>query len=165
MTIEERKIMTADLIQERIEMIKRDVNPYFVAELETGYIVLGDHQRFEGYTLFLCKSNKSELHQLDEKTKLGFLKEMSLVAECVWNAFKPEKLNYELLGNGYPHMHWHIFPRYKNDGVKGPVWWLPLSEMKVVYSEKEMIKLKRKLIRAIKNNKDIQNCVVRIAQI
>lgn len=43
------------LICERIQMIKEHKNPYFVKELETGYVVLGDYQHFKGYTLFLCK--------------------------------------------------------------------------------------------------------------
>lgn len=46
------------LICERIEQIKRGENPYFVCELSTGYVVLGDHQRFCGYTLF-CQSSTS----------------------------------------------------------------------------------------------------------
>lgn len=49
---------------------------------------------------------------------------MSIVAEAVYNAFKPDKLNYELLGAGNGrHMHWHIFPRRKGDTpTGGPVW-------------------------------------------
>lgn len=48
------------LICKRIEMIKNNENPYFVKELETGYVVLGDHQRFNGYTLFLCKKHVTD---------------------------------------------------------------------------------------------------------
>jgi len=33
-------------------MIQKNENPYFVEELETGFVVLGDHQYFKGYTLF-----------------------------------------------------------------------------------------------------------------
>nr|WP_198851664.1 hypothetical protein [Alicyclobacillus sp. SO9] len=54
---------------------------------------------------------------------MKFLSEMSLVAEAVFNAFVPDKLNYELLGNGDSHMHWHLFPRRASDQVHGPVWW------------------------------------------
>lgn len=118
------------LICERIAMIKNGHNPYFVKELETGYVVIGDHQHFKGYTLFLCKEHTTELHFLEPNFKIKFLKEMSLVAEAVYNAFKPEKLNYELLGNGDTHLHWHLFPRRTGDTpIKGPVWWLPFDEM------------------------------------
>lgn len=44
-------------------------------------------------------------------------------------------MNYELLGMGDAHLHWHLFPRrtgdigtYGNNG-KGPVWWYPMEKM------------------------------------
>ena len=118
------------LICKRIEMIKNNENQYFVKELETGYVVLGDHQRFKGYTLFLCKKHVIELHHLDHDFKMKYLEEMSLVAEAVQKAFNAEKMNYELLGNGDTHVHWHLFPRNTGDTPqKGPVWWLPREEM------------------------------------
>ncbi len=119
----------------RVNMIKNGNNPYFVKELQTGYVVIGDHQHFRGYTLFLCKLHKTELFQLDYSFKMKFLEEMSLVAEAVSKAFGAEKMNYELLGNGDTHLHWHLFPRktgdlknYGNNG-KGPVWWYPMDKM------------------------------------
>ncbi|SHH81995.1 MULTISPECIES: HIT family protein [Clostridium] len=126
------------LICERIEMIKENRNPYFVMELETGYVVIGDHQHFKGYTLFLCKQHVSELHELPKDFRVKYLEEMSIVAEAAYNAFKPEKMNYELLGNGDSHVHWHLFPRVAGDTPKkGPVWWLPREEM---YDDSKRIK-------------------------
>lgn len=123
------------LICDRIKMIKNDTNPYFVKELETGYVVIGDHQHFKGYTLFLYKDHKTELFHLEPTQKMKFLEEMSIVAEAVSKAFNAEKMNYELLGNGDTHLHWHLFPRvngdlgkYGNNG-KGPVWWYPMQKM------------------------------------
>ena len=125
------------LVCDRIDMIKRGENPYFVKELETGYVVIGDHQHFRGYTLFLYKHHegKTELFHLDEEERATFLREMTLVAEAVSRAFQAEKLNYELLGRGDAHLHWHLFPRRRGDigscgnrGV-GPVWWFPMEKM------------------------------------
>ena len=123
------------LICDRINMIKEGTNPYFVRELETGHVVIGDHQHFKGYTLFLCKEHVTELFLLDPDVKVKYLEEMSIVAEAVSNAFGAEKMNYELLGNGDTHVHWHLFPRkssdldgYGNNG-KGPVWWYPMEKM------------------------------------
>ncbi len=48
-----------------IEQIKNNENPYFVKELETGYVILGWNQHFYGYTLFICKQHKVELFELD----------------------------------------------------------------------------------------------------
>ena len=66
------------LICERIEQIRAGENPFFVRELETGYVVIGDHQHFWGYTLFLYKRHVTELHHLARSERLRFLDEMSL---------------------------------------------------------------------------------------
>ncbi|TRZ51980.1 HIT family protein [bacterium] len=107
----------------RIASIKKRKNPYFVKELRTGYVVLGDHQFFKGYSLFLYKWHISQLHEMGAKDRKQFLEEMGLVGAAVFKAFKPKQLNYELLGNTDYHLHWHIFPRYKDDPrPKGTIW-------------------------------------------
>ena len=124
------------VICDRINRIKEGKNPYYIRELETGYVVIGDHQHFYGYTLFLCKEHKTELHYLDHDFKVKFLEEMSIVQEAVAKAFDADKMNVELLGNGDAHVHFHIFPRrngdilkYRPDGLPGPVWWTPIEVM------------------------------------
>jgi diadenosine tetraphosphate (Ap4A) HIT family hydrolase len=142
------------LICERIEMIKNNENSYFVKELETGYVVIGDHQRFRGYTLFLCKKHVTELHHLDRDFKLKYLEEMSIVNEAVQMAFDAEKMNAELLGNGDAHVHFHLFPRNTGDmPIRGPVWWTPKEEM---YNDKHRVSgddlkiLKDRLLKTLK---------------
>ena len=89
------------VICKRIEMIKAGTNPFFVKELETGYVVIGDNQHFKGYTLFLCKEHQTELFLLDQPTKMKFLEEMSLVAEATAKAFGAEKMNCEKLSSAF----------------------------------------------------------------
>lgn len=100
---------------ERIELIKNNKNKYFVKELQSGYVVLSDFQYFYGYTIFLSKTHVNELHELKKDERELFLQEMAIVAEAVIKAFKPKKLNYELLGNSDSHLHWHLIPRYGDD--------------------------------------------------
>ncbi len=123
------------IICDRIQMIKSGTNPYFVKELDTGYVVIGDNQHFKGYTLFLLKDHLTELFELNDDIRAKFLEEMTVVAEAVAKAFGAEKMNYECLGNGDAHLHWHLFPRvngdlegYGNNG-RGPVWWYPREKM------------------------------------
>ena len=145
---------------ERIQMIKDGNNPYFVKELETGYVVMGDYQHFRGYTLFLYKEHTVELFDLDPAVKAKHLEEMTVVAQAVRNAFGADKMNYECLGNetGGAHIHWHLFPRragdigqYGNNG-KGPVWWYPMEQM---YAEEarpapeELEEMKQQLLREL----------------
>jgi len=108
-------------ICKRIEKIKKGNNSYFVKELKSGYVVMADYQFYKGYTLFLSKSHARELHEL--KDREIFLNEMAIVSEAVYKVFKPNKLNYELLGNTDFHLHWHIIPRYLDDpNPKLPIW-------------------------------------------
>lgn len=101
-------------------------DPYFIMELETGYVVLGWFQRFKGYTVFQCKEHGPELFDLEYSYRIKHLNEVSLVAQAVKNAFHPDKMNYELLGNGCPHIHWHLYPRRKGDTpIVSSVYQLP----------------------------------------
>lgn len=128
-------------------------NPYFVSELATGYVMLGSYQFYRGYTLFFCKRHVAELHELPFKYRQQFLTDMSQVAEAVFKTFKPKKLNYELLGNIEPHLHWHFFPRYKNDPLpKRPIWCIDPSitmSESVKPSDKQLKYLKSKLRKAL----------------
>ena len=61
---------------ERIEMIQSSSNPYYVYELETGYVVIGDYQHFYGYSLFLCKEHVTELHFISKETSILTMQEI-----------------------------------------------------------------------------------------
>lgn len=138
-----------------IEQIKRGENPWFVKEFETGYLILGWNQHFYGYCLFICKQHVVELFDLAIDYRTKYMQEMVEIAEAVKKAFNADKINYECLGNGDIHLHWHIFPRrqgdlgeYGNNG-KGPVWWLPKEIMwddNNIPSADELEKMKQKLL-------------------
>lgn len=107
----------------RIAECREGRHPGFIAELDTGYAVLGDSQQFRGYSLLLCKHPATELAELDATFRLRFLEEMAQLAEAVGHACSPDKLNYEALGNQVHHLHWHVFPRRASDAdPKAPVW-------------------------------------------
>ena len=141
------------LICKRIALIKENKNKFIVRELMFGYVVLGDHQYYKGYTLLLSKFHTDELHKLKYKDRTQFLEDMALVSEAVYKSFKPRKLNYELLGNTDSHLHWHIFPRYENDTKPDvPVWIIPASirsSGKTIPTEIEIKSLKEKLLAEI----------------
>jgi diadenosine tetraphosphate (Ap4A) HIT family hydrolase len=141
------------LICDRVKAIREGKNPLFVAELSTGYVVLGDFQYWRGYTLFLYKHHVAELHDLETNIRLRFLEQMSIVAEAVYRAFLPSKLNYELLGNSEPHLHWHLFPRREDEpNPKQPVWVVDKSlryAESARPSDSEVRDLKRELLRQL----------------
>ncbi len=107
----------------RIENIKAAAHPGFIAELPTGYAVLGDSQFFRGYSLFLCKVAAPDLEDLPRDFRFQFLREMAFVSEAVSTVLKPQKMNVESLGNVVPHLHFHLFPRFATEAEPlKPVW-------------------------------------------
>ena len=84
---------------------------------------LNPDQYFRGYSFVTLKWHTEELYQLTDKDRKNFLEDMSKIASGLAKAFSPDKMNYELLGNGMPHLHWHLIPRYKTDPLWGrPIW-------------------------------------------
>jgi hypothetical protein len=82
---------------DRIERAERDESPFALVRTATGYVNLADVQYHEGYTIFVAKRCVNELHELHAAERDGYLHEMAVVAEAVFRAFRPRKLNYELL--------------------------------------------------------------------
>src|SRR5437762_13556822 len=84
--------------------------------------VLGPWQFYTGYCLLVSRAHATELSRLGH-VRAAFLDEMAALAEAIEVRFRPHKLNYELLGNQVPHLHWHLFPRSQSDpDVQRPVW-------------------------------------------
>ncbi len=93
-----------------------------IAELDYCYVVLNRDQFFAGYCFVLTKAHVTELFHLDVVTRQGVIEEVNRVAAALYRLFTPTKINYELLGNMVPHMHWHLVPRFSDD----PLWPRPI---------------------------------------
>jgi diadenosine tetraphosphate (Ap4A) HIT family hydrolase len=84
---------------------------------------LGPWQYYTGYCVLVARTHATELHHLPAPERSRFLDEMTLLAHAIEQTFQPRKMNYELLGNQVPHLHWHVFPRRGEDPeVLKPVW-------------------------------------------
>ena len=101
-----------------------------VAELEHSFVVLIRDQFFPGYTLLFTKQHATELFHLDRAVRSGLMEEVSRVAEALFTLFQPDKMNYELLGNMVPHIHWHLVPRRSDEPLwPRPIWSEPHNEL------------------------------------
>lgn len=93
-----------------------------IAELTHCYVLLNRDQFFPGYTFIVTKAHVTELFHLDQPTRRTVMEEVTAVAAALYNTFSPAKINYELLGNMVPHIHWHLVPRFRDD----PLWPRPI---------------------------------------
>lgn len=94
-----------------------------IIELPNSYVILNRDQYFPGYTLLFTKTHATELFHLDRSVRTALMEEVSAVAQALYTTFTPDKINYELLGNMVPHIHWHIVPRYASERLwPRPIW-------------------------------------------
>ncbi|KAB0671457.1 HIT family protein [Oryzomonas sagensis] len=101
-----------------------------IAELEHSYVILNRDQFFPGYTLLFSKTHVTELFHLDRRVRGELMEEISRVAEALFATFRPDKINYELLGNMVPHMHWHLVPRFASEPLwPRPIWAEPHDDV------------------------------------
>ncbi|MCL2760502.1 MAG: HIT family protein [Desulfuromonadales bacterium] len=116
-----------------------------IAELKYCYLMLNQDQFFPGYSLLFTKEHITETFYLKRAARGGVVEELNRVAEVLFKIFEPAKINYELLGNMVPHMHWHIVPRFTTDSCwPNSIWSKPHKEVMLSSEEyKERIELIR----------------------
>src|SRR5207249_1645056 len=93
--------------------------------LEFHTVRIVDGQAFSAFkesSAIVAKQHFGEPFDLPPSAGRGFWNDVMLVAKCVAELFSPVKMNYELHGNTVPHLHVHIYPRYRDDPyVGGPI--------------------------------------------
>jgi diadenosine tetraphosphate (Ap4A) HIT family hydrolase len=120
-------------VEGRLAAAERGENPTVLARLKTGWAVIGDTQHLPGYCLLLYRGEANHLTDLPCAQRAEFLLDMSLLGEAVENvcsALDPRfrRVNYEVLGNSWPHLHAHVHPRYGWEPPahrSAPVWSYP----------------------------------------
>jgi diadenosine tetraphosphate (Ap4A) HIT family hydrolase len=94
-----------------------------IVDLESSRVFLHEDQFFPGYVLLVLRRHVTELYDLSVAERAALMEEVSRVAQALARVFRPVKMNYELLGNLVPHIHWHLVPRLATDpGLRGPIW-------------------------------------------
>jgi len=94
-----------------------------IADLDLSRVFLHEDQFFPGYVLLVLRRHVSELYDLPAPERATLMEEVSRVAQALARVFRPVKMNYELLGNLVPHIHWHLVPRLAADpGLRAPIW-------------------------------------------
>jgi diadenosine tetraphosphate (Ap4A) HIT family hydrolase len=103
-----------------------------IAALDHTVAYLHDDQFFPGWTVLVLKRHAAELFDLTKDERRQLIEEVSEVALALAMAFEPVKINYELLGNQLPHIHWHIIPRLADDPAPREAVWTVRHEPKLL---------------------------------
>lgn len=114
----------------RLDATARGETDNLIAELRSGYAVFGDDQGLPGYCLLLHRDRVEHLDDLPDDRRAEFLLDVSLLGEAVRaaaSALDPafRRVNYEVLGNTWPHLHAHVHARYTwepEEYLYLPIW-------------------------------------------
>lgn len=124
----------------------RRKDPFWIADLSVSTAFLSHNQICPGYTILVYnKAHAEELFQLEACDRQAYMEDLTKVAKAIYEAYHPHKMNYELLGNRVPHLHWHIIPRKTMDPVDlhWPIWGKDYTEVKL--SRKEYLEVIEKI--------------------
>ena len=108
---------------------------HFIADRGLSKIYLHDDQFFPGWTVVVFQRHATELFQLAPTERFQLIEEVTGIAKALSEVYQAKKINYELLGNQLPHLHWHIIPRLADDPAPlEPVWRVPHSPVRLTGS-------------------------------
>jgi diadenosine tetraphosphate (Ap4A) HIT family hydrolase len=97
-----------------------------VRKLTASSWYLPHNQTYRGHgVLVFDPRHATRLDQLTTLEWQAYAADLHRVANAIVAVCKPDHLNVESLGNLMPHLHWHVVPRYKNDGRWGQPIWAP----------------------------------------
>jgi diadenosine tetraphosphate (Ap4A) HIT family hydrolase len=102
-----------------------------VAELEVSNFYLTKDQSYKGRCILSLKDHKTEIFQLDKEEQEAFGRDVSKATKALWETFSPDKINCLILGDLYPHVHFHLVPKYKGGKSWGAPFEMALSEKEV----------------------------------
>lgn len=102
-------------------IIRGELDSAIVYEDESTLAFMDLRQSNEGHVLVVPKRHFEQICDLDDDTASALAGTVCKVARAVRRVYAPDGLSI-WQSNGpaafqeVPHVHWHVFPRYKDDG-------------------------------------------------
>jgi len=91
-----------------------------IAGLAVSTLFLKRDQRYRGAcVLVYAAGHVASIDRLSADAFDAAMRDLHRAARAVVAAVAPDHVNYLSLGNVVPHLHWHIVPRYRDDGRWG----------------------------------------------
>jgi len=94
-------------------------DPLHVVEMERSWTFLDPNQTYRGHVIVVVKGHHEDIAAMPPAEGAALYAEMTRVAGAVRRACKADHMNYLSLGNVVRHVHWHIYPRYRDDANWG----------------------------------------------
>ena len=103
-------------------IVRGDLDSATIYEDESALAFMNLHQSNEGHVLVVPRNHFEQIYDLDEDTASSLVNTVCRVARVVRRVYAPKGLSI-WQSNGpaafqeVPHVHWHVLPRYTDDGL------------------------------------------------
>ncbi len=98
---------------------------HLIGELQTSWLTMSGEATapaLPGSCALFHKRHAVDLHDLTFEEGAAFMHDLQTVSRALFQASGAVKMNYEIHGNTIPHLHVHLFPRYRGDPFEsGPI--------------------------------------------
>jgi diadenosine tetraphosphate (Ap4A) HIT family hydrolase len=92
---------------------------YTVAELRISRLVLNRNQGVPGWCHVVTRTHVVEPYHLPYAERHRYWDDVMDACRALEAVFGPDKMNIEMHGNGGPHLHCHLKPRFYGDRMGG----------------------------------------------
>ena len=132
-------------------IVSGELTATIVYEDDTSVAFLDHRPLFPGHTLLVPREHVETLGELSPKIVGPYFEAAQVLARAVESAMDAEGTFVAMnnrVSQSVPHLHVHVVPRRKKDGLKGFFW--PRTKYK---SDEEMEEVKKKIVTALKKIK------------
>ena len=92
--------------------------PYWtvVGQLSVSTLTLSHDSRFRGNAVLIFDPRHVTCYEdMTDAEYTAYMDDLRRAARAIKEVVKPDHMNYDFVGALIPHMHMHIFPRFKTD--------------------------------------------------
>jgi len=104
-------------ITNRVNRIIAGNDPELIAEMPSGYAILGKYQPqpITGCCMLLPKEVVSSPNDLSHAERAQFFSDLTLLGDAILEVTGSKRINYLVLCNQVPELHGHCIPRFENE--------------------------------------------------
>lgn len=104
-------------ISNRIDRIKAGNDPELIAEMPSGYAILGKYQPdpINGCCMLLPRKVVPSPNDLDHEQRAQFFSDFTLLGDAIMEVTGSTRINYLVLCNQVPELHGHCVPRFDSE--------------------------------------------------
>ncbi len=102
-------------IHDRVNELRDGENPFFVARLETCWVVVSNRPLLDGHCVTYADPVVFGMNDLNEETRMKYWRDVCRVGDALIKVTGSYRINYETMCNVAQALHTHIVPRQRSE--------------------------------------------------